>query len=558
VFIIDSNPVFKEIKIMKNLLRMALVVLTFTACSATNNTHLAATTPPLVKPITVDDMTFATWNIEHLSFPAELGCKPRSQAQINAMKAYVDRLDADIFALQEVASKQAIQQIFGADKWQIIMSERAPSRTYTCRGSDNLSTQQKVAFAVRQHIPILASKNYTDLAIDREGLRYGLSVTLTTPRGETEILNLHLKSGCFLDNYSREDSQACQVFAKQAPILDAWVEAKERDQQPYIILGDFNHRLSAPYNQLTQELFVNTNGSASSLFNTTADLIGCHPYYPAPIDHILAGGFQSPYVTLHSQTRKFDNMKVDDMLSDHCAVTVSISAQPLPLSPAVKWLTTSKEYQFLTQDIYQQAGSTLEQLSPQKDNWVVIMDVDETILDNSPYQVSLDKTGASYITETWEHWVKQASADLVPGTAAFIQTVLDKGGKLALITNREKEVESYTWQNLRALGLPLTPSNTCLLGRAEADKRAIDGKAMINDKDLRRQQVEMGNAPCYRPQTPSTSMQQWSQSQQILMHVGDNIKDFPSMTQEDADIADVLLQQPRTFILLPNPMYGSW
>jgi predicted secreted acid phosphatase/endonuclease/exonuclease/phosphatase family metal-dependent hydrolase len=555
---IKSSPVSKEIKIMKTLLRMALVVLACSACSATNNTRLAATPPPLVKPITVDGITLATWNIEHLSFPAELGCKPRSQAQINAMKAYVDRLDVDIFALQEVASKQAIQQIFGADKWHIIVSERTPSRTYTCRGSDNLSTQQKVAFAVRQHIPILASKNYTDLAIDREGLRYGLSVTLTTPKGETEILNLHLKSGCFVDNYSRADSEACQVFAKQAPILDAWVEAKERNQQPYIMLGDFNHRLSAPYNQLTRELFVNTNGSASSLFNTTADLIGCHPYYPAPIDHILAGGFQSPNVTLYSQTHKFDNMKVDDMLSDHCAVTVSISAQSLPLSPAVKWLTTSKEYRFLTQDTYQQASSTLEQLSPQKDNWVVVMDVDETILDNSPYQVSLDKTGASYIPETWEDWVKQASAGLVPGTAAFIQTVIDKGGKLALITNREKRVESYTWQNLRALGLPITPNNTCLLGRAEADKRAIDGKATINDKDLRRQQVEMGNAPCYHPQTPSTSTQEWSQSQQILMHVGDNIEDFPSMTQENADIADLMSQQPRTFILLPNPMYGSW
>jgi predicted secreted acid phosphatase len=251
-------------------------------------------------------------------------------------------------------------------------------------------------------------------------------------------------------------------------------------------------------------------------------------------------------------------MEVDGMLSDHCAVTLSISSQSLPLSPAVKWLTTSKEYQFLTRDIYQQATRTLEQLPPQKDNWVVVMDVDETILDNSPYQVSLDKTGASYISKTWEYWVKQASAGLVPGAADFIQAVLDKGGKLALITNRKKEVESYTWQNLRALGLPLTPSNTCLLGRAEADKRAIDGKAMINDKDLRRRQVEMGNAPCYRPQTPSASTQEWSQSQQILMHVGDNIKDFPSMTQEDADIADLLLQQPRTFILLPNPMYGSW
>ena len=85
---------------MKNLLSMALVVLTCTACSATNNSHLAATSVPSVKPLTVDDMTLATWNIEHLSIPAELDCKPRSQAEINAMKAYIDRLDVDIFALQ--------------------------------------------------------------------------------------------------------------------------------------------------------------------------------------------------------------------------------------------------------------------------------------------------------------------------------------------------------------------------------------------------------------------------------------------------------------------------
>jgi uncharacterized protein involved in high-affinity Fe2+ transport len=85
---------------MKNLLSMALVVLTCSACSATNNSHLAATSVPSVKPLTVDDMTLATWNIEHLSIPAELDCKPRSQAEINAMKAYIDRLDVDIFALQ--------------------------------------------------------------------------------------------------------------------------------------------------------------------------------------------------------------------------------------------------------------------------------------------------------------------------------------------------------------------------------------------------------------------------------------------------------------------------
>jgi predicted secreted acid phosphatase len=56
----------------------------------------------------------------------------------------------------------------------------------------------------------------------------------------------------------------------------------------------------------------------------------------------------------------------------------------------------------------------------------------------------------------------------------------------------------------------------------------------------------------------NTRTQEWSQTQQILMHVGDNIEDLPGMTQKNADIAILLLQQPRTFILLPNPTYGSW
>lgn len=541
---------------MKKLFGMAFVVLYFTACSVTNNASLETPSGPSGKSINVDELTLATWNIEHLSFPTEMGCKPRGQAEINEMKAYVNSVDADIFALQEVASVEAVQQVFAADKWQIIVSGRAPSQAYTCRESGNLSTQQKVAFAIRHHVPISASKNYPELALGREGLRYGLSVTIATPQGETEILNLHLKSGCFVDNYTRADSKACEVVAKQAPILDAWIEAKELSQQPYIILGDFNHRLSAPYNQLTQTLFTNSDASVSTLQNTTADVIGCHPYYPAPIDHILAGGFQSPTLTLTSRTHKFENMQVDEMLSDHCAVTLSISSQPLALSPSVKWLTTSKEYQFLTREVYQRATNTLEQLAPSQSSWVVVMDVDETILDNSPYQVSLDRTGTSYVPKTWEQWVKQGTAGLVPGAAAFIQRVVDKGGKLALITNREKNTESYTWQNLVALGLPVKPENTCLLGRTDADKKAVDGKILINDKDLRRQQVTSGQAACYAPE--SSPAQAWSQPQQILMQVGDNIEDFSGVTQEEADISDLLMQQPRTLILLPNPMYGSW
>ncbi len=54
----------------------------------------------------------ATWNVEHLSYPIDTGCKPRSQIDLNAMRDYIERVNADIYALQEVASKQALSNLF--------------------------------------------------------------------------------------------------------------------------------------------------------------------------------------------------------------------------------------------------------------------------------------------------------------------------------------------------------------------------------------------------------------------------------------------------------------
>ena len=73
-----------------------------------------------------------------------------------------------------------------------------------------------------------------------------------------------------------------------------WVQKQDKASVPYIILGDFNHRLSAPYNAMTQKL-ANATTEYAALENTTQALIGCHPYYPAPIDHILVGKLSSAY-----------------------------------------------------------------------------------------------------------------------------------------------------------------------------------------------------------------------------------------------------------------------
>ena len=533
------------------------VTLLVGACGATTPATSAtvAVAAPAVSPAAVSPLTFATWNIEHLAASTENGCKPRTAAEIEALQAYARTLDADVIGLQEVDSIEAIALIFPESEWQLFLSDRPDSEPYTCRQNGLTSTQQKVGYAVRKGLEVTRVESLTSFGLDSRGLRYGLEIDINSDFGAISALNLHMKSGCFVDNFSRADSDACVTFSRQAPILDAWIEEKESDGKPYLVMGDFNHRLSAPYNHLTRLLTSNSDGSDSTLNIATRDIIGCHPYYPAPIDHILVGNMANPAVEQRVKVHAFDDMTVDNMLSDHCAISLTLDKQSLALSNAVKWQTQSKEYQFLTTDAYQRAAQTLTQAALPSDAWVVVMDVDETVLDNSEYQVRLNQTGTTYSPATWNAWVAEQQAGLVPGVASFMQSVVKLGGKFALVTNRDRVLDSHTWQNMQALGLPITEDNTCLIGRDSQDKDAINKTTILNDKDLRRIQITAGEASCYRPDGDRHS---GFPGANIVMQVGDNIEDFTGITQEDADVEAIIEASQGFYVLLPNPMYGSW
>jgi 5'-nucleotidase (lipoprotein e(P4) family) len=547
-------------RLLVGLTAVALSTL-ITACSTTSTETTTQTSfNSTIASSSTDSssLVVATWNTEHLAFPISDGCRPRTPEETTKLKQYVKSLNADIVALQEVASAEAVETLFPKAQWQVLMSTRPDSKTYDCRGSGAKSTQQKVAFAVRKNIKVLNTQPFDALALNRNGLRYGLELTVDSPMGQMTLLNVHMKSGCFVDNYSRADSDACLTFAKQAPILDKWAEQKEQSGMPYMILGDFNHRISAPYNHLTRQLSTNLDSSVnnvSSLENLGADIIGCHPYYPAPIDHILAGNMPKKGLQKTMKMHKFDDMTPNAMLSDHCALSVELSNITYPLSNSVKWQTTSKEYGYLTSVTYQRATDVLNSKTLPTTPWVVVMDVDETVLDNSQYQVNVEKNGAGYSPKTWSEWVASEQATLVLGVKTFIQTVFKQGGKLALITNRNRAQDNHTWENLQALGIPVSTDNTCIMGRISADKAAIDGETIINDKDLRRQQIESGTASCYALNSSRKSL---FPALKIIMQVGDNIEDFSGITQEEADIKMLLPRANEELILLPNPMYGSW
>ena len=267
-----------------------------------------------------DYLKVVTWNVEHLAYPIDKGCRPRTPVELAELQTYARGLDADIVALQEVGSKSAVHLLFPAEEWTVIMSGRPNSPSYDCRGNGFKSTQQKVAFAVKKPLNIFGVKSLVDLSLGRIGLRYGLEIKVETSHGLTDILNVHLKSGCFVDDYYDKDSHACRLIKRQVPVLQNWVIEQNNSNTPYVILGDFNHRISIPYNRMTRKL----RGTDDDLSIATKELVGCHPRYPVPIDHIVVGNMDDAMAKQTAKVYAFKDMRENAMLSDHCAVAVTL------------------------------------------------------------------------------------------------------------------------------------------------------------------------------------------------------------------------------------------
>tara|TARA_B100000575_G_scaffold294653_1_gene312703 strand:+ start:5147 stop:5809 length:663 start_codon:yes stop_codon:yes gene_type:complete len=217
----------------------------------------------------------------------------------------------------------------------------------------------------------------------------------------------------------------------------------------------------------------------------------------------------------------------------------------------------SAEYQIITEHLYRTAAQNIAAFEVPKESWVVVMDVDETLLNNVEYNRRRDLLGLGYSSESWAEWVKEEAATPVPGSIEFVTQVLDKGGQIALVTNRERELDSYTWNNLTALGFPINRNNTCIMGRSQVDRNSVGMEGMINDKDLRRSQISSGTAKyCWVDNMEVKEV--WNRPLSIVYQVGDNIKDFSRTTQKNVVIKAFIKRISSDVLLLPNAVYGSW
>src|SRR5687768_463339 len=145
---------------------------------------------------------------------------------------------------------------------------------------------------------------------------------------------------------------------------------------------------------------------------------------------------------------------------------------------AVLWVQRSAEYQAVSQTIYRAAADKLD-LALQEKNWdalvpgergnaatglppAVIMDVDETVLDNSPYQARLVRDGKEFDDLTWDAWVAEKKAKPLPGVVDFAKAASAKGVTILYLSNRAEHLQAATLANLKSAGLPVKDDSVFL------------------------------------------------------------------------------------------------
>lgn len=203
---------------------------------------------------------------------------------------------------------------------------------------------------------------------------------------------------------------------------------------------------------------------------------------------------------------------------------------------SVVWQQTAAEYTALCYQAFNTAkfrlnSEAIDKMLVEKLP-AVVMDLDETVVDNSPYNGYLALRMSNYSKKSWQEWTAKAEAELIPGAKMFIDHVKELGIPIFYISNRRVEELDVTLQNLEKKGVGISPDRIML---------RTDGSS----KQERRGKV--------------------LSKYDVIMYVGDNLADFDDIFEQQLNISQrkeavesLRAQFGKRFIILPNVMYGNW
>ncbi|WP_178985573.1 5'-nucleotidase, lipoprotein e(P4) family [Winogradskyella helgolandensis] len=230
--------------------------------------------------------------------------------------------------------------------------------------------------------------------------------------------------------------------------------------------------------------------------------------------------------------------KSQQIENDYSALSLKTTNIPIReyAIQSVLWQQNAAEYRALAYQTFNLAQMQLDHIMANKIDskkpLAIVTDIDEAILDNSPYngkQIELDE---NFNSLRWTEWVKKEQAKAIPGALTFFKYAKSKGVEVFYISNRSVNQKKETVQNLQIMGFPFADDAHVLL------------KDTINTKEPRRFQVK--------------------QTHQIVLLLGDNLSDFSevfdghSTLERNASVDSLKAVFGNKFIVLPNPTYGDW
>ncbi|OEF96387.1 5'-nucleotidase, lipoprotein e(P4) family [Vulcanibacillus modesticaldus] len=202
---------------------------------------------------------------------------------------------------------------------------------------------------------------------------------------------------------------------------------------------------------------------------------------------------------------------------------------------ATAWVQNSAEYRALAYQAFNVAKMILDKdlaENTSTEKRAIIVDVDETILDNSAYEAFLIGNDFGYSSKTWNPWMDAAEATAIPGAVEFLNYAAGKGVDIYYITNRKVVGKEGTLKNLKDLGFP------------QVDEEHLMLRTDTSSKTARRDAVDADH--------------------RIVLLMGDNLNDFSDVfkgkTIEERFAATDANKDlfGSKFIVLPNPQYGEW
>ncbi len=199
------------------------------------------------------------------------------------------------------------------------------------------------------------------------------------------------------------------------------------------------------------------------------------------------------------------------------------------------------EYRALTYQAFNIARDRIDEIramDPANDSYAIVVDIDETVLDNSPHQALLISRDSTY-PYMWNEWCELANARPVPGAVDFLQYADEQGFNIFYVSNRkEKYTQEGTMKNLLAMGFPQVTDENIMLRLERSD-------ANPNPSDKQGRRDEIG-----------------TRGLEIVLLMGDNLGDFytdehgqPARRQQMESFRN---EFGHKFIVLPNAIYGNW